>query len=152
MRISRLQIENFRSLRSLDCEVPNVCALVGPNNSGKSNILLALYRVLARDWVTVNSFSENDVYCRDPDLDISIEVTLDPPPQYKAFKFADPVDVPKIGFEFTRYQKGEKTGQRRLEQKCSKIDGRPVQVLKQAPRMPEEWLIRGHSGHLLPIP
>ncbi|MFQ5500259.1 MAG: ATP-dependent endonuclease [Candidatus Zixiibacteriota bacterium] len=138
MRISRLQIDNFRSLRSLDVEVPNICALVGPNNSGKSNILLALYRVLARDWVTVNSFMDNDVYCRNPELDIRIEVTLDPPPEYKAFKYADPVDVPKIGFEFTRYQVGEKTGQRRLEQKCSRADGRPVQVLKQAPKQGQQ--------------
>lgn len=134
MRISRLQIKNFRSLKTLDIKLPQICALVGPNNCGKSNILLALYRVLARDWVTVKNFSENDVYCRDPDLDISIEAALDPPPQYKAFKFADPVDIPRIGFEYSRYKVGEKKGRRRLEQTCSKLDGKPVQVLKEAPR------------------
>ena len=134
MRISHLHIENFRSLKSLDIELPQICALVGQNNSGKSNILLALYRVLARDWVTVKNFSENDVYCRDSDLDISIEASLDPPPQYRAFKFADAVDVPKIGFKFTRYKQGEKKGRHRLEQTCSKLDGGTIQVLKEAPR------------------
>lgn len=134
MRIKRLQISNFRSLKTLDIQVPQICALVGPNNSGKSNILLALYRILARDWVTVNSFSENDVYCREPDLDIIIEATLTPPAQYKAFKYAEPVEIPKIGFEYSRYHKGEKKGQRRLEQSCSKLDGGDIQVLKEAPR------------------
>lgn len=134
MRISRLQIKNFRSLKSLDIELPQIFALVGPNNSGKSNILLALYRVFARDWVTVKNFSENDIYCRDSDLDISIKASLSPPPQYKAFKYADPVDVPRIGFEYSRYKVGEKKGQRRLEQTCSKLDGGVIKVLKEAPR------------------
>lgn len=42
MRITRLQIERFRSIKTLDFQVPQVCALVGPNNAGKSNILEAI--------------------------------------------------------------------------------------------------------------
>jgi predicted ATPase len=52
-KIRRVQIENFRSIKSLDILLPNTCAIVGPNSCGKSNVLLALHRVLGRDWVNV---------------------------------------------------------------------------------------------------
>jgi AAA15 family ATPase/GTPase len=39
MRIKQIEIENYRSIRHLKCDVPQICALVGPNNAGKSNIL-----------------------------------------------------------------------------------------------------------------
>src|SRR5207244_23544 len=67
VRIIRLQTTNFRSIKSLDLELPQISALVGPNNAGKSNILLAIQRVLGRDWVSVSAFSEEDVYGRNPD-------------------------------------------------------------------------------------
>src|SRR5215510_7896895 len=60
MRISRLRISNFRSIQGLEIDLPQICALVGPNNAGKSNLLLAIHRVLGRDWVTVSSFAEED--------------------------------------------------------------------------------------------
>jgi len=58
MRISRIRIQNFRSIQTLDFPIGNICALIGPNNAGKSNILLALHHVLARDWVSVTTFEE----------------------------------------------------------------------------------------------
>jgi predicted ATP-dependent endonuclease of OLD family len=51
MRISRLRVQNFRSIQDLEVDLPRVCALVGPNNAGKSNILLAIQRVIGRDCV-----------------------------------------------------------------------------------------------------
>lgn len=44
MRISRVKIENFRSIRSLDCTFDDVTTFLGPNGTGKSTILRAL------DW------------------------------------------------------------------------------------------------------
>jgi energy-coupling factor transporter ATP-binding protein EcfA2 len=41
-RIRRIQIKNFRSIKSLDIEVEDLATLVGDNDSGKSNILRAL--------------------------------------------------------------------------------------------------------------
>ena len=76
MKISQLTISNFRSIRSLNIELPQICALVGPNNAGKSNILLAIQRVLGRDWISVSSFEEDDVYVRQPDLDVSIALSF----------------------------------------------------------------------------
>lgn len=134
MKISQLTISNFRSIRSLNIELPQICALVGPNNAGKSNILLAIQRVLGRDWISVSSFEEDDVYVRQPDLDVSIALSFDPPLVFRKFKDADPVDISKLFFEFTRYRVGEQKGQRRLQQKCFGPNGKPPQVLVKAPQ------------------
>jgi len=40
--ITRLQVRNFKSLRDIDLELGPLNVLVGPNMSGKSNILDAL--------------------------------------------------------------------------------------------------------------
>ena len=42
MRISRVRIDNYRNLRHVDVELGNIVALIGENNSGKSNFLRAL--------------------------------------------------------------------------------------------------------------
>lgn len=44
MRISRIGIENFRSLEDLECTFDDVTTFVGPNGAGKSTVLRAL------DW------------------------------------------------------------------------------------------------------
>lgn len=78
MKISKIHIENFRSIRHLDFELPQISCLVGPNNAGKSNILLAIQKVLGRDWVTVNSFDEQDVYAHDTNSNVAIQISFDP--------------------------------------------------------------------------
>lgn len=44
MRITRVRVENFRSIRQLDCQFDDITTFVGPNGSGKSTILRAV------DW------------------------------------------------------------------------------------------------------
>jgi predicted ATP-dependent endonuclease of OLD family len=138
MRIRRLQIEGFRSLKAIDFDVPQICALVGPNNSGKSNLLDALRRVLGRDWVTVSSFSEDDVWKRDPDGDAVIKISLDPPLQYVKLKGSDPVEIHGLSHQFTRYKRGEKKGLRRLETGCLDNKGDPPVVLAKQPKKGEQ--------------
>jgi len=137
LRISRLKIRNFRSIKSLDINLPQVCALVGSNNAGKSNILLAIQRVLGRDWVSVTSFTEEDVHGRDPSADISIALSFEPALPYSKFKAADPVEITTCSFEYTRYQVGDQKGERRLEQKCFDTHGKPPIVLAKAPKKGE---------------
>lgn len=134
MRISNLKIENFRSVRELDIDIPQICALVGPNNAGKSNILAAIQRVIGRDWVGVSSFDDDDVCGRDPDRDIKIALSFDPAPEFKRFKHSDPVKIDSLSFEYTRYKVGEHRGQRRLDQKCMKLDGSSIYVPKGVPK------------------
>ena len=42
MRISRIQIHNFRNIKCTDVRLDDVVTLIGGNNSGKSNFLCAL--------------------------------------------------------------------------------------------------------------
>lgn len=137
MRISRLQVSNFRSIKALDTELSQVCALIGPNNAGKSNILLAIQRVLGRDWVSVSSFDEEDVYGRDKNLDVNINLWIEPPIQYKRLKNETPAEIQQLSFEYTRYQIGEREGERRLEQRCFTREGKAPMLLAKAPRKGE---------------
>lgn len=42
MKISRLCVKNYRNIRDIDIQLNNVVALIGENNSGKSNLLRAI--------------------------------------------------------------------------------------------------------------
>jgi putative ATP-dependent endonuclease of OLD family len=118
MKIQRLTIKNFRSLENVSFELPNVCAIVGANNVGKSNILEAIKRVLGASWLSVSNFSPDDVYMRDAVRSVEIVCHLSPGIPYQRVRGCDPVDVHALRFEYTRYKIGEKKGQPRLEQQC----------------------------------
>ncbi|MBK8596375.1 MAG: AAA family ATPase [Holophagales bacterium] len=60
IRFTSLTVENFRSIRRLTVDVPNLAVLIGRNNAGKSNILQALRFLL--DGAT-KDLSEEDFYC-----------------------------------------------------------------------------------------
>jgi len=134
MKLQNIYIKGFRSINSpLSINLKNINAIIGPNNVGKSNILLALYKVLGKNWVTINSFDEQDVFREEPERDIIIDITFSEPFQWEQFKGIY-VEIPRIQFLFTRYKIGENKGQRRLEKKCIKIDGSPVYAYKNKPR------------------
>ena len=70
MRITRLYIENFRSIRKLDIALGETTVFIGPNNVGKSAILEALRIALTRQWSQRRSgFTEYDVHVRSDDDD-----------------------------------------------------------------------------------
>jgi putative ATP-dependent endonuclease of OLD family len=70
MRITRVRIENFRSIQSLDIHLDDVTVLIGPNNAGKSAIVDAIRIVLSRRWGQRGTgFTENDVHRPTPDAD-----------------------------------------------------------------------------------
>jgi len=55
MQIARLSIKNYRSLKNVT--IPGLTSanvFHGPNNSGKSNILLALHTIFSRKWETLD--------------------------------------------------------------------------------------------------
>lgn len=59
MRVKSVEIENFRSIKSLTCDFDAITSLIGPNGAGKSNILRAL------DWFfngDKNALDISDVY------------------------------------------------------------------------------------------
>lgn len=77
MRITRIEIQNYRCLKALDLEVDAYTALVGANGAGKSSVLYAL------DWFfNGGELSESDVHCvvAAPDAalpEVSVTVTFD---------------------------------------------------------------------------
>lgn len=86
MRISRLQIENFRSIKALDIELGDTSVFIGANNAGKTAILDAVRIVLTRRWGQRGTgFTENDVHRPEPGGDprtlppVTIKLTLEEP-------------------------------------------------------------------------
>lgn len=63
MRITRLRIENFRSIRQIDLELGDTTVFIGPNNAGKTAILDAVRIALTRRWGQRGTgFTEYDVH------------------------------------------------------------------------------------------
>jgi putative ATP-dependent endonuclease of OLD family len=86
MKITRLHIENFRSIKLLDLTLDDTTVLIGRNNAGKSAILEALRIALTRRWGQQGTgFTEHDVHCADRTTDprtapsVKIEIVLEEP-------------------------------------------------------------------------
>lgn len=70
MKVARVKIENYRNLRSVDVPLGNLVALVGENNSGKSNFLRAIALPLSSDdgsskslsWYDINNDAKAEYY------------------------------------------------------------------------------------------
>ena len=63
MRITRIEIRNFRSIRHLVVDLGETTVFVGPNNAGKTAILDALRIALTRRWGQRGTgFTEYDVH------------------------------------------------------------------------------------------
>lgn len=63
MRITRLQINNFRGIRKAELKFPDHGVLIGDNNAGKSTILEAIDLVLGPDRLSRQSpINEHDFY------------------------------------------------------------------------------------------
>lgn len=86
MRISRVKIQNFRSVRNLDLTLDETTVLIGANNTGKTAVLEALRIALSRRWGRRGTgFVEFDVHRSAPDADpktvpsVSIQIELAEP-------------------------------------------------------------------------
>ena len=86
MRITRIEIRNFRSIRHVVVDLGYATVFVGPNNAGKTAILDALRIALTRRWGQRGTgFSDYDVHLPDGTADprtsdgVSIELRSDEP-------------------------------------------------------------------------
>lgn len=84
MRIKRLSIKNFRSIKSLDMDLSDSTVLIGRNNAGKTAVLDALRIALTRKWGQRGTgFTEYDIHLPDDQADpktspgIEIEVRVE---------------------------------------------------------------------------
>jgi len=82
MKINRVLIRNFRSIKVLEFCPGDICALVGENNVGKTNILAALNFLLGETWPSKRGLEASDYYNQDTTRPIHIEVGLSENPRY----------------------------------------------------------------------
>ena len=81
MRITRIEIRNFRSIRHLAVDLGETTVFVGPNNAGKTAILDALRIALTRRWGQGGTgFTEYDVHVKndadDPKTSDGVSIEL----------------------------------------------------------------------------
>lgn len=72
MKISRLCVKNYRNIKHIDIQLSDVVALIGENNSGKSNLLRALtlpfladdagYMGKTLSWIDINNEEKQRYY------------------------------------------------------------------------------------------
>lgn len=77
MKITGIRIENYRSIKALEFKPKQLCAMVGENNVGKSNIFSALNFVLGPTYPTERGLTKDNFYLRDDRKKIKIEIDLE---------------------------------------------------------------------------
>jgi predicted ATP-dependent endonuclease of OLD family len=82
--IKQVSIKNFRSIKDLEFMPNNLCALVGQNNVGKSNILMAIDLLLGEQW-PLNRITTRDFYRYDDTLTLQIRLNFDTPIQHSYY-------------------------------------------------------------------
>jgi len=75
--ISQINIKNFRSIKELALEPSGLAALIGPNSSGKTNVLKAIDLVLGEGWTTKAKVARE--LFNDPTKPVEIEIVFNTP-------------------------------------------------------------------------
>lgn len=133
MKLRKVRIQNFRSIRDLTLEPRALCALIGGNNSGKSNILRAINLVLGERWPSIRSIDDYDFYGLKTDQDITITVWFDSPLEVRG-DVGKATEFTGISFRVTRYKRksgSHDKGDLRSEFVCVDDDGTPVTILRR---------------------
>jgi predicted ATP-dependent endonuclease of OLD family len=129
MKLSRIKIENYRSIKLLDFRPSDLVALIGENNTGKTNILRARNIILGETWPSERSFSEEDFYNKDTDQSIKISIWFDEPISYDRYGLA--VEIRGFSLEYKKYVRGQKKGEYHTEFQAIDENGESVKVLKE---------------------
>lgn len=79
MRITRVQIANWRSIKYVDFYPEDICILVGANNAGKTNILSAINFILGERWPMPANLDDSEFYGRNRANSIYIRLCLNHP-------------------------------------------------------------------------
>lgn len=97
--IKKLRIQNFRSIKDITLYVSNLNALIGPNSTGKTNILKALDLLLGEAWTTKAKVSRE--YFNDPAAPIVIEAELKEPVTFRTPSSYKETTVTSVRLELT---------------------------------------------------
>lgn len=98
--ISSIYIKNFKSIKELEIFPKNLSALVGPNSTGKTNILKAIDLVLGEGWTTKAKVARELFY--NPAESIQIEITFKTPVRVAGGGYqGSDLDIENIKLEMT---------------------------------------------------
>lgn len=81
MRICKVAIKNWRSVKDLEFCPQDITALIGPNNAGKTNILSALSFLLGERWPSGNSLQDTDFYQKDRSRELCVSAWFEDAPE-----------------------------------------------------------------------
>ena len=132
MRLERVHIQNYRSIKDAEFQPTDLCALIGGNNCGKSNVLRAINLVLGDRWPSVRSLDDKDFHGYDETQDIVISLWFDEEREVRG-DVGDPVPFHGVQFTATRYKRASgrnRKGDLRGQFVCIDKDAKPVEVLK----------------------
>ncbi|HOW59794.1 MAG TPA: AAA family ATPase [Candidatus Omnitrophota bacterium] len=136
MKITKLEIKNFRSIKDLTLNPSYLCALVGENNSGKSNILQAINLVLGESWPSGRQINDDDVYNREIDKDIEIKIWFD---EGSTITDATGRDYVIKGFllRYTHYKRKSGShfkGDPKFDFVCIDDNGNEIKIIRRLPK------------------
>jgi putative ATP-dependent endonuclease of OLD family len=79
MKLSKIYIKNFKSIKELEFSFPpsGILVLVGENNSGKSNIIRAIDLVCGESWIGKEKLEDHDHYQRKKGNEIEVDLYFD---------------------------------------------------------------------------
>ena len=147
MKIQKVEIANFRSIKSLAFSPGDYTVLIGENNAGKSNILRAVNLVLGESWPTERAFSDEDFYNQDTSEPVSIKVYFDEIIE----EWRNGVQAQIAGLElkcraYKRKVKDKPAGSLVVDYHCIGADGEPITI-------PDRPLQKGqqYKGAWLPM-
>lgn len=86
MKITRVIIQNWRSVKDADFAPSDMTVLVGANNAGKTNILSAINFLLGDRWPMPANLLDSDYYLNDRQRDIFIQLDFEDAP-YRTINF-----------------------------------------------------------------
>jgi len=103
MRIKHVHIENFRSIRYMDVDFEPLMIFLGPNNSGKTNLVMALEFFFSgtaekgqkRDFYTYRSEEDQDIICQPIVVEVAF-YDLDAQDKVTFHKYVHLSDVLKV--------------------------------------------------------
>lgn len=134
MKLKRVRIQNYRSIKMVDFVPTTLCALIGGNNSGKSNVLRAINFVLGDRWPGVSGIEDRDFHGYDETKDIVISLWFDTARTVRG-DIGDPMEFTGIQFTATRYKRASgrhSKGDLKSEFICIDDNGEPVKILRRA--------------------
>jgi predicted ATP-dependent endonuclease of OLD family len=80
MKITRVIIRNWRSVKDADFQPADMTILVGANNAGKTNILSGINFLMGDRWPAPGNLLDSDFYLSDRKREIFIQLDFEDAP------------------------------------------------------------------------